>query len=108
MLSKINSNLVVLIPKIPSADKVKDFIPTALANFQSKTITNVLVDRLATIAPSILSENQRAFKKGRHISDCVSIALKLSICLIPKLLVETLPLNLTLGKPLIPLIRSFC
>lgn len=74
MLPNLNSNLVVLTPKIPGADKVEDFRPIALANFQFKIITKVLANRLATIAPSIMSENQRAFIKSRHISDCVSIA----------------------------------
>ncbi|XP_019432112.1 PREDICTED: uncharacterized protein LOC109339158 [Lupinus angustifolius] len=50
-----------------------DFRPIALANFQFKIITKVLADRLATIAPKIISKQQRGFIKDRHIHDCISI-----------------------------------
>ncbi|XP_019432658.1 PREDICTED: uncharacterized protein LOC109339642 [Lupinus angustifolius] len=55
-------------------DKVEDFRPIALANFQFKIITKVLVDRLAKIAPKIISTQQRGFIKDRKIQDCICIA----------------------------------
>ncbi|XP_019431934.1 PREDICTED: uncharacterized protein LOC109339025 [Lupinus angustifolius] len=74
ILPNLNSNNLVLIPKFPSADKIEDFRPIALANFQFKIITKVLADRLATIAPKIISKQQRGFIKDRHIHDCICIA----------------------------------
>ncbi|CAL0324296.1 unnamed protein product [Lupinus luteus] len=74
ILLNLNSNLVVLIPKFPGADGIEDFRPIALANFQFKIITKVLADRLASIAPSIISPQQRGFIKGRSIHDCICIA----------------------------------
>ncbi|CAL0322191.1 unnamed protein product [Lupinus luteus] len=74
ILPNLNSNLVVLIPKFPGADRIEDFRPIALANFQFKIITKVLADRLASIAPSIISPHQRGFIKGRSIHDCICIA----------------------------------
>ncbi|XP_019435878.1 PREDICTED: uncharacterized protein LOC109342329 [Lupinus angustifolius] len=74
LLPDLNSNLVVLIPKFPGADKIEDFRPIALANFQFKIITKVLADRLASVAPKIISSQQRGFLKNRHIHDCICLA----------------------------------
>ncbi|XP_019451878.1 PREDICTED: uncharacterized protein LOC109353979 [Lupinus angustifolius] len=74
ILPNLNSNSVVLIPKFPRAIKIEDFRPIALANFQLKIITKVLVDRLALIAPKIISNQQRGFIRDRHIHDCICIA----------------------------------
>ncbi|CAL0326169.1 unnamed protein product [Lupinus luteus] len=74
ILPNLNSNSVVLVPKFPGADRIEDFRPIALANFQFKIITKVLADRLALIAPKIVSSQQRGFIKGRQIHDCICIA----------------------------------
>ncbi|XP_019416122.1 PREDICTED: uncharacterized protein LOC109327431 [Lupinus angustifolius] len=74
ILPNLNSNLIVLIPKFSGADKSEDFRPIALANFQFKVITKVLADRLAAIAPLIVSNQQRGFIKDRQIHDCICIA----------------------------------
>jgi len=58
IMSNLNSNLLILIPKVPGADKLDNFRPIALANFQFKIITKILADRLAIIALSIISEQQ--------------------------------------------------
>ncbi|XP_019418539.1 PREDICTED: uncharacterized protein LOC109329320 [Lupinus angustifolius] len=76
ILPNLNSNNLVLIPKFPSADKIEDFRPIALANFQFKIITKVLADRLAKIAPTIISQHQRGFIKDRHIHDCTYIGFE--------------------------------
>lgn len=52
----MNSNAVVLIPKFPEAEKIEDYRPIALANFQFKVITKVLADKLALVAPKIVSD----------------------------------------------------
>ncbi|XP_019420673.1 PREDICTED: uncharacterized protein LOC109330855 [Lupinus angustifolius] len=70
----MNSNSVILIPKNNSADKIEDYMPIALANFQFKIITKVLADRLATISPKIISQQQRGFIKDRKIQDCICLA----------------------------------
>lgn len=71
--SNFNSNVVVLIPKTPGADKIEQFRPITLVNFKLKIVTTVLSDRLTKIAPSIVSENQRGFIKGRKIADCICL-----------------------------------
>lgn len=45
----------------------------ALANFQFKVITKVFANRLASIAPKIISPQQRGFIRGRHIQECICI-----------------------------------
>lgn len=59
LLPNLNSNLVVLIPKFKGADKIEDFRPIVLANYQFKIISKVLPDRLTTIAPKTVSSQQR-------------------------------------------------
>lgn len=76
ILLGLNSNLIALIPKFPDADTIENFRPIALANFQFKIISNVLADKLANIAPKIISSHHRGFIKGRQISDCVCIAFE--------------------------------
>lgn len=73
-LPNFNSNLIILILKVAGADSIEHFRPIALTNFKFKIITKVLADRLAKVIPSIISENQKGFIKGRHIEDCICLA----------------------------------
>ena len=74
IMNNLNSNLLILIPKTPSADRLDDFQPIALANFQFKIITKIISDRLGTIASRIISVHQRGFILGRYIQDCIMTA----------------------------------
>jgi ribonuclease HI len=74
ILPNLNSSHVVLIPKFPGAETIENFRPIAMVNFQFKIITKILADRLAVIAPKIVSEHQRGFIKDRHIYECIGIA----------------------------------
>lgn len=67
----LNYNMTKTILKTSSVTK---YGSTALANFQFKIITKILADRLVIIAPKIVSEQQRGFIKGHHISDFICIA----------------------------------
>lgn len=57
IMPNLNSNIVVLVPKVSGADRIELFRPIALANFQFKIITKVLASRLALVAPKIISPN---------------------------------------------------
>lgn len=74
ILPNINSNNIVLIPKSENADTIGQFRPISFANFQFKIITKVMADRLARVAPKIISANQRGFISGRSITDCICVA----------------------------------
>lgn len=52
----LNSNVITLLPKFDVADKIENYRPIALANFQFKIISKVLADRLSLIAPKIISD----------------------------------------------------
>jgi len=69
-----NANTLVLIPKIPNADRIEHYRPIALANFKFKIVSKVIADRLAVILPSIISKEQRGFVKGRNIKDYIALA----------------------------------
>ena len=71
MIPNYNANTIVLIPKFDNAEFVEQYRPITLANFKFKVITKILADRLATIMPFIISEEQRGFIKGREIKDCI-------------------------------------
>lgn len=70
----INSNLIVLIPKVPGARVMGDYRPIALDNFQFKIVTKIIADRLASITTRIISVEQRGFIRDRNISECVILA----------------------------------
>ena len=77
----VNSNLIVLVPKVPGAKAMGDFRPIALANFQFKIITKIIADILASIAMHIVSTEQRGFIKEHNISDCVILASEAINCM---------------------------
>ncbi|KAL6126211.1 hypothetical protein ACLB2K_074262 [Fragaria x ananassa] len=69
ILPHFNSNLMILIPKVPGADSVTQLRPIAMANFVFKLVTKIIADRLGSIAARIISLNQSAFLKGLTIAD---------------------------------------
>jgi len=76
ILPNMNSNLLILVPKVPGADKLELFRPIALANFQFKIITKILADRLGVIASRIVCPQQRGFIPGRQALDCILLAFE--------------------------------
>jgi hypothetical protein len=74
ILPGYNSNIIALLPKSPDASSIDQYRPIAMANFKFKIISKILADRLASIMPSIVSEEQKGFIHGRDIKDCLCIA----------------------------------
>ncbi|GJS50443.1 RNA-directed DNA polymerase, eukaryota, partial [Tanacetum coccineum] len=64
-----NSSFIVLIPKFPGANMVKDFRPISLIGSLYKIIAKVLANRLVDKLGSIVNEVQSAFVKDRQILD---------------------------------------
>ena len=71
LANNVNSNLIVLIPKVPGPRVMGDYRPIALANFQFKIITKILTDKLAIITTRIIYVEQRGFIRDRKIYKCV-------------------------------------
>lgn len=75
VMPHFNSNLLILIPKVPGVDTVSQFRPIALANFVFRSSPKFWLT-LLPIAPHIISHNQNAFVKGCSITDSIILTLK--------------------------------
>nr|GEY48775.1 dystrophia myotonica WD repeat-containing protein [Tanacetum cinerariifolium] len=61
-----NSSFIILIPKVPNANMVKDFRPISLIGSLYKVIAKVLANRLVTVLDDIVDEIQSAFVMDRQ------------------------------------------
>ncbi|XP_074318879.1 uncharacterized protein LOC141655711 [Silene latifolia] len=73
LLTQINATNITLIPKCDRPTAVSHFRPIACCNLIYKVISKLLCNRLATVLPDIIHENQGAFIKGRSIIENVLI-----------------------------------
>ena len=72
----LNHTFISLIPKNKSPEHASDFRPISLCNVLYKIFSKVLANRLKTILPNIITENQSAFTKSRLISDNILVAFE--------------------------------
>lgn len=79
LIAEINSIFLVLIPKVDHPEEVKDLRPIGICNVIFKLLTKIIANRLKPIIQSISSPTQCSFVPGRHSSDNIIIALRLSI-----------------------------
>ena len=70
----INHTHISLVPKSATASVIQDYRPIACCNVLYKIIAKVLSNRLWVVLPHIIADNQRAFIKGRAISNCTLLA----------------------------------
>lgn len=71
-----NSNTLILLPKTNNVDSVEMFRPIALATFKFIIISNIIVGRLASIMPTIISKHQKGCVQGRCIKDCTGLTFE--------------------------------
>ncbi|WVZ79026.1 hypothetical protein U9M48_026654 [Paspalum notatum var. saurae] len=58
---KLNNGLIILLPKVPGAERPSDFRPIALVHSFGKLVSKLLARRLAPLLPRLVSCNQTAF-----------------------------------------------
>ncbi|VFQ92434.1 unnamed protein product [Cuscuta campestris] len=68
------STFISLIPKKENPKTFDDFRPISLSTFMSKINTKLLANRLKTLLPKIISEEQAAFQKGKSCDDHILLA----------------------------------
>ncbi|XP_042477713.1 uncharacterized protein LOC122059082 [Macadamia integrifolia] len=74
----VNNNFLVLIPKEDGVVSLDKFHSLCMGNFFCKIIAKVMVMRLENLLPSLISEEQGAFQKGKLIHDNISVASELA------------------------------
>ncbi|XP_074378458.1 uncharacterized protein LOC141719995 [Apium graveolens] len=74
----VNHTLVCLIPKKKNPQQMTDIRPISLCNVLFRILSKVLANRLKQCLPSLISEQQSAFVKGRLLTDNALIAFELN------------------------------
>nr|GEZ14206.1 hydroxycinnamoyl-CoA quinate/shikimate transferase [Tanacetum cinerariifolium] len=62
-----NSSFIALIPKVPDANFVKDFLPISLIGSIYKIIAKILANRLVNVLDGIVNDVQSDFVAGRQM-----------------------------------------
>ncbi|XP_021717958.1 uncharacterized protein LOC110685744 [Chenopodium quinoa] len=73
MPANFNDTFIALIPKFEKPELASQFRPIGLCNVAYKMVTKVLVNRIKTILPTLISNTQLSFVPGRQITDNIVI-----------------------------------
>lgn len=74
--NSLNNTHIVLIPKCKHLKSPKDYKPISLCNVIMKIITKTTANRIKTILPNVIDEENNAFVQGRLITDNALVALE--------------------------------
>ena len=74
MLKEITHTYLVLIPKVCAPEKLSQFRPISLCNFNMKIVTKILAIRLKKVLGALISLSQLAFVSSRLIQDNIIVA----------------------------------
>ncbi|XP_071902080.1 uncharacterized protein [Coffea arabica] len=73
----ITATSIVLLPKVMNPKDFTQFRPISVSNFLNKVISRILVARLSSVLPRIISTQQSGFVKGQSIADNYLLAQEL-------------------------------
>ena len=73
LIREVNQTFLVLIPKGPQPEDIRDFRPISLCNVIYKLVTKTIVNRIKTYMPTIISPNQCSFVPSHHGSDNIVV-----------------------------------
>lgn len=68
-MKHIDATFITLIPKSTRVARIKDYHMISGVNTIYKIVSNIIVNRLAEVAPDLLSFNHSAFTERRLISN---------------------------------------
>lgn len=77
MPSSLNAMSLILLPKRPGSETIREFRPIACLNTQYKLITRLLSDRLKYVLSGLILPNQTAFVADRLLLENVLLASEL-------------------------------
>jgi hypothetical protein len=72
----LSSTNICLVPKVATPSRVIEFWPISLCNVIYKIISKAIANRLKTVLPSIISQEQSAYISGRLITDNILVAFE--------------------------------
>lgn len=78
--------------------EISDYRPISLCIFFYKIISSIVNKRLASLLPAIISQEQSAFVKGRHITENIALAQELTYELARKTRGHNIILKLDMAK----------
>ena len=76
-MTELNKTNITLIPKTNNPKRMSEFRPISHYNVVFKLISKALTNKLKTLPPHIITENQSTFILGRLITDNVLVAFEL-------------------------------
>ena len=74
LIREVNQTFLVLIPKVPHPEIMRDFRPISLCNVIYKLITKIIVNWIKPVMSTIISLNQCSFVPGRLSSDNIIVS----------------------------------
>jgi hypothetical protein len=72
-IKEVNQTLITMIPKCNEPAKVTQLRPIALCNVIYKVVTKVVAQRIRTILPYVISNNQSSFIPSRSTTDNILV-----------------------------------